>query len=81
MFVEAKIAPTFEKFTTMVYQIEACLNSRPLVSLPRKPDDAECVTPFEFLVSRSTQQLFHERWQQLKTGLILEIFAPLTDPD
>jgi hypothetical protein len=43
---------TFEEFTTVVYQIEACVNSRPLTSLHDHPDDYEPLTAGHFLIGR-----------------------------
>ena len=36
---------TYEEFSTLLYQIEACLNSRPLVPLPNDDDGIEALTP------------------------------------
>ena len=39
---------TFEEATTILSQIEACLNSRPLVPLPFDDDGVEPLTPGHF---------------------------------
>ena len=40
---------TFEEFTTILTQIESCLNSRPLVPLQCDEDSIEALTPGHFL--------------------------------
>ena len=41
---------TYEELATVLVQIEACLNSRPLVALPPPEDGIEVLTPGHFLV-------------------------------
>lgn len=41
---------TFEEMTTVLSQIEACLNSRPLSMLPNQTDDVSPLTPGHFLI-------------------------------
>jgi len=43
---------TFEELTTVLYQIEACLNSRPLVMLHDDPHDFVALTPAHLLIGR-----------------------------
>lgn len=44
---------TFEEFTTLLNQIEACLNSRPLCPLSSGPTDLQTLTPAHFLIGDS----------------------------
>uniref|UniRef100_A0A023EZK8 Putative reverse transcriptase n=1 Tax=Triatoma infestans TaxID=30076 RepID=A0A023EZK8_TRIIF len=41
---------TFEEVNTLLNQIEACLNSRPLTPLSQNPNDYEPLTPAHFLI-------------------------------
>lgn len=60
---------TYEEFTTLLTQIEACLNSRPLCPLSEDPDDMDYLTPSHFLNSGPTLTLIETerdlrtRWQ------------------
>jgi hypothetical protein len=46
--------PTLSKaeFTTLLCQIEACLNSRPIAALTDDPSDLSALTPSHFLIGR-----------------------------
>ncbi|XP_055543704.1 uncharacterized protein LOC129729231 [Wyeomyia smithii] len=45
-------AVTYEEMSTILSQIEACLNSRPLCPLSRDPDSYEALTPGHFLIGQ-----------------------------
>lgn len=66
---------TFEELSTVLCQIEACLNSRPLAPLSDDPNDCSALTPGHFLIfdsllaapTKPTNQLsVHDRWQLLQ---------------
>lgn len=44
---------TFEEFSTLLIQIESCLNSRPLCPLSDDPDNLDVLTPGHFLIGSS----------------------------
>ncbi|XP_055714801.1 uncharacterized protein LOC129808920 [Phlebotomus papatasi] len=48
---------TFEELQTTLSEIEAVLNSRPLVPISTHPDDPSCLTPGHFLTGTSLTQL------------------------
>ncbi|XP_050531544.1 uncharacterized protein LOC126900111 [Daktulosphaira vitifoliae] len=43
----------FEEMTTLLTQIEACLNSRPITELSNDPNDYNALTPAHFLIGES----------------------------
>ncbi|XP_015119440.1 uncharacterized protein LOC107042769 [Diachasma alloeum] len=48
---------TFEELTTLLAQIEAVLNSRPLEPLSENPDDISALTPGNFLIGQALTAL------------------------
>ena len=48
---------TFEEYTTVLAQVEACLNSRPLVTLSCSDDGCDALTPGHFLIGRPLEAL------------------------
>ncbi|XP_062542560.1 uncharacterized protein LOC134210532 [Armigeres subalbatus] len=48
---------TFEEMTTLLTQIEAAMNSRPLVPLSEDPNDLSCLTPAHFLIGSTMQAI------------------------
>jgi len=70
---------TFEEAATLLIQIEAILNSRPLTPLSDDPKDYSCLTPGHFLIGDSLisypePDLHHvpmarlSRWQRIEQG-------------
>ena len=55
--IVADVKLTFEELTTVLTQIESCLNSRPLTPLPDSDDGIEALTPGHFLVGRPLEAL------------------------
>ena len=64
---EAKL--TFEEFTTLSTQIEACLNSRPLSSLSRDPQELTALTPGYFLIGTAPTALPETYWDVSVAGI------------
>jgi len=68
---------TYEELSTILCQVEACLNSRPITPLSSDPADIQPLTPGHFLITTPLNQLPEEdltdvkvnrlhRWQHLQ---------------
>ena len=43
---------TYEEFTTVLNQVEACLNSRPLYQMSNDPEEIAALASGHFLITR-----------------------------
>ncbi|XP_044744246.1 uncharacterized protein LOC123306343 [Coccinella septempunctata] len=48
---------TFEEMSTLLCQIEACLNSRPLIPITENPQELDVLTPGHFLIGKSLHSI------------------------
>ncbi|XP_055526996.1 uncharacterized protein LOC129719628 [Wyeomyia smithii] len=62
---ETPLSP--EDFSTLLVQVEACLNSRPLTPQSDDPNDLEPLTPAHFLIGSSLQAIPEPNVDQLPT--------------
>ncbi|XP_043466366.1 uncharacterized protein LOC122501154 [Leptopilina heterotoma] len=51
---------TFEEFSTLLVEIEACLNSRPLCAMSTDPEELNALTPAHFLIGSTLSMLTDE---------------------
>lgn len=58
----------FEDFNTLIIEIEAVVNSRPLWSLPTTADEFEALTPAHFLIFRPLNSLPEPNLDQIPTN-------------
>lgn len=66
---------TFEEFSTLLTQLEACLNSRPLCAITEDPDDINYLTPSHFLASGPVLSIIEtERDERTRWYLTQKIF-------
>lgn len=69
---------TFEEFSTLLTQLEACLNSRPLCAITEDPDDINYLTPSHFLSSGPLLSIIEtERDERTRWCLTQKIFADI----
>ena len=59
---------TFEEMTTLLTQVEACLNSRPIQVLTDDPDDLEALKPGHFLIGEPLSAVPEPSLDQLSTS-------------
>ena len=69
--VTGEVKLTFEELTTVVAQIEACLNSRPLVPLTSDEEGLEALTPGHFLIGRALEALPESNFSLNSRDLLL----------
>ena len=55
--IVGKTVLIFEEFSALITQVEACLNSRPLIALSNEPNDPSYLTPCHFLIGASLTSL------------------------
>lgn len=60
---------TYEEFTTLLTQIEACLNSRPLGPLTEDVEDLDYLTPGHFLIGAPLLSIPHENLEDAHIGI------------
>ena len=68
--VTANVMLNFEELTTVLAQIESCLNSRPLVHRPCEDDSIEALTPGHFLIGQPLESLPDEAITYRSTSLL-----------
>ena len=60
----------FEELYTILTEIEACLNSRPLTELSSDPEDLEPLTPGHFLIGGQLNSLPEKNFDNDKVSLL-----------
>ncbi|XP_013199061.2 uncharacterized protein LOC106141973 [Amyelois transitella] len=69
---------TFEEYSTLLTQIEACMNSRPLCALSEDPEDFDYLTPAHFLSGGPTLTLIEtERDMRTRWHLTQKIYQDI----
>ena len=59
---------TFEEFTTVLCQVESCLNSRPLCAMSTDPADYDVLTPGHFLIRKPLNAIPEGDLTSIKTN-------------
>ncbi|XP_033221143.1 uncharacterized protein LOC117175543 [Belonocnema kinseyi] len=59
---------TYEEMNTVLVQVEACLNSRPLQSMSDDPDDLTALTPGPFLIGESLNSIPEPRYIEITSN-------------
>ncbi|KAG7295329.1 hypothetical protein JYU34_022341 [Plutella xylostella] len=69
---------TFEEYSTLLAQLEACMNSRPLCPLTEDPEDLDFLTPAHFLACGPTLTIYEtERDLRTRWQLTQKIFTDI----
>lgn len=63
--IMCNVSLTFENFYTMLTQIEATLNSRPLIPISSDPSDYDVLTPAHFLIGRRLTSIPDRDFQEM----------------
>jgi hypothetical protein len=63
---------TFEAFSTVLTQIEAILNSRPLTPMSNDPNDLSCLTAGHFLIGDSMTSFPHPDLQEVPSNRLTQ---------
>jgi hypothetical protein len=63
---------TFEAFSTVLTQIEAILNSRPLTPMSNDPNDLSCLTAGHFLIGDSMTSFPHPNLQEVPSNRLTQ---------
>ncbi|XP_062716167.1 uncharacterized protein LOC134291852 [Aedes albopictus] len=66
---------SYEDMSTLLTQVECCLNSRPLTQLSDDPEDLQPLTPGHFLVGSALKAIPDEDYLQTSIGKLQDIAA------